>query len=87
MSVELIIDLLGRIGAAVLLIAYGLVSARKLAGDSVSYQLMNLLGSAFLILNSSYYGAFPSVSVNVVWIAIAAISLIRIAARARQTTR
>lgn len=60
-----------------LLIAYGLVSAKKVEGDSLGYQLMNLAGGALLILNSGYYGAYPSVGVNVVWVGVAALTLLR----------
>ncbi len=78
MSYDLLSDIAGWIGAALLLGAYALVSTRKLDGDSVSYQLLNLLGSALLIINSFYYGAYPSVGVNVVWIGIAVFSITRV---------
>jgi hypothetical protein len=78
MSYDLLSDIAGWIGAALLLGAYALVSSKKLEGDSVSYQLLNLLGSALLIINSFYYGAYPSVGVNVVWIGIAVFSIARV---------
>lgn len=77
MRLDLLSDVLGWVGAALLLLAYALVSIKKLEGDSVAYQLLNLLGSAFLIVNSAYYGAYPSVGVNVVWIGIAAFTIFR----------
>lgn len=73
-----LIDILGWSGAAGLLIAYGLVSTKRLQGDSLLYQFLNLAGSALLIVNSFYYGALPSVGVNTIWIAIAIITLWRI---------
>lgn len=79
MSKDLVIDILGWAGVAALLLAYGLVSARRLDGDALAYQGLNLLGSALLILNSFYYGAYPSVGVNLAWIAIAIFTLARIA--------
>lgn len=78
MSYDLLSDIAGWIGAALLLGAYALVSTRKLDGDSVAYQLLNLLGSALMIVNSFYYGAYPSVGVNVVWIGIAVFSITRV---------
>ena len=39
--------------------------------------LVNLAGGALLIANSFYYGAFPSVAVNVVWIGIALFAIYR----------
>ena len=76
MRLDLLSDLLGWLGAALLLVAYGLVSTKKLEGDSIPYQLLNLLGSVFLVVNSAYYGAYPSVGVNVVWIGIAIFAIL-----------
>jgi len=84
MDKNLILDILGWAGVAALLVAYGLVSYRKLDGDSVVYQSLNLLGSALLIANSFYYGAFPSVGVNIVWIAIAIITLSRTMSKSKR---
>lgn len=75
MEHNLLFDILGWAGVALLLVAFGLVSAKRVQGDSLVYQGMNVLGSGLLIINSSYYGAFPSVGVNVAWIIIAAITL------------
>lgn len=75
MNMQLLIDILGWIGAVCLLLAYFLVSRKKLAGDSLNYQLLNLVGGGLLTINSLYYGAFPSVAVNVVWIGIALFTL------------
>jgi hypothetical protein len=77
MNNNTLIDVIGWLGAAALLIAYALVSTRKLEGDTRAYQLLNLAGGAFLIVNSSYYGAYPSVGVNVVWIGIAVYAIAR----------
>ena len=76
MEHNLLIDVAGWLGAVALLSAYGLVSAKKLAGDSIRYQALNLLGGGLLIANSFYYGAFPSVGVNVIWIVIAIVTLV-----------
>jgi hypothetical protein len=76
MEHNLLIDIIGWVGAVALLAAYGLVSAKRLEGNSVRYQLLNLLGGGLLILNSFYYGAYPSVGVNVVWIVIAIVTLL-----------
>ncbi|MCZ6452199.1 MAG: hypothetical protein O6918_15225 [Deltaproteobacteria bacterium] len=72
---SLLIDILGWIGAIGLLAAYVLISAKKVEGDSTSYQLLNLVGSFFLILNTLYYGAYPSSFLNLFWIAVALYAL------------
>ena len=77
MEHSLIVDILGWAGAAMLLSGYGLVSLKKLEGDSVHYQLLNLAGGALLIVNTLYYGSYPSSGVNIVWSLIAILSLSR----------
>ncbi len=63
-------DLAGWIGALVLLLAYGMVSFKKLR-PSGWYQLLNAIGSGLLIVNTVYHRAYPSAFVNIVWILIA----------------
>jgi hypothetical protein len=72
-----LIDIVGWVGAVALLMAYIFVSTRRMEGDSASYQLFNLGGSAFLMVNSFFYGAYPSSVVNIVWISIAVFTLFR----------
>ena len=69
------INVLGWIGAAVLLYAYWLVSTQRTTGNSGMYQGMNLLGAILVLANSMYFGAYPSVGVNAAWIAIGAYAL------------
>ena len=77
MTINTLIDFLGWLGAAALLVAYGMVSSKRLAGDSATYQMLNAAGSGLLIVNSFYYGAFPSVGVNAIWVGIGIFTLAR----------
>jgi hypothetical protein len=77
LNVTVLVDVAGWIGVVTLLAAYALVSTRRLQGDSVAYQSLNVAGSALLILNSFYYGALPSVGVNLAWIGIGLYALAR----------
>lgn len=79
---DLGVDIAGWMGVLALLAAYFLVSTRRLEGDSPLYQALNAVGSLLLIVNSAYYGAFPSVGINVAWIGIALYALGR---KARQS--
>lgn len=53
----------------------------KVTGRSPLYQLMNLVGAAGFVVNGWWHGAIPSASLNVIWMLIGAIALIRIAKR------
>ena len=73
----LLIGILGWIGSAAVLIAYGLISTGRVQGSSLFYHSLNLVGSICLIVNSGYYGAYPSTFVNAVWTLIAVFALVR----------
>jgi len=75
------INLIGWTGSAAVIVAYVLVSVNRLKGDSAVYQLLNLVGGVFLIVNTLYWGAYPSAFVNLVWVGIAIFALTRIARR------
>jgi hypothetical protein len=68
-------DAIGWAGAAALLFAYAMVSAKKVEGDSVAYQSINLSGSLLLAVNTIFYGAYPSSFVNIIWMGIAVFSI------------
>ena len=74
----LFLELAGWLGTAALLLAYALVSTRRLPGDSPRYQALNLVGGALVLVNSFYHGAMPSVAVIVFWIGIAVFALSRV---------
>jgi hypothetical protein len=71
------IEVVGWIGAVLILIAYGLLSAGKLTGRSALYQGMNVVGAAGFVVNSGLNGALPSAALNVIWIGIGVYALIR----------
>jgi hypothetical protein len=71
------IELAGWLGAALLLLAYALVSFRRLRPDSAPYQSLNVVGSCLLVVNTVYNHAYPSAVVNLVWIVIAIVAYLR----------
>jgi len=77
-------DAIGWAGAAFLLVAYAMISSKKLEADSTTYQLLNIVGSVFLVANTIFYRAYPSSFVNVIW---AAIAILSIATRSRLSSR
>ena len=75
---KLLIDIMGWVGSLEVILAYGLNSYQRLKSDSVIFQLLNLTGGAFLIVNTLYYGAYPSTFINIVWVVIAIVALARV---------
>ena len=68
-------DAIGWVGAGFLLVAYAMVSSKKLEADSTAYQLFNIIGSLFLVANTIFYRAYPSSFVNLIWMGIAVFSI------------
>jgi hypothetical protein len=81
------IALLGWLGAGALLAAYALVSARRLAGDGLPFQFLNITGGLALAVNSAYFGAWPSVALNAVWVTVGTASLVLRATRRLRPAR
>ena len=67
---RVLVDVLGWIGAGALLSAYALVSAGRLSGRGLGFQLLNLLGAVGLLVNGVYHGAWPSAGHNTVWLVL-----------------
>jgi hypothetical protein len=76
--VEIAVEIVGWAGAALLLLAYLLLSAGKLTGQSLVYQGMNVVGAAGFVINGWWHGALQSAALNVLWLMIGAFASIRI---------
>ena len=76
--IEIAVEVAGWAGAALILLAYLLVTIGRLTGQSPAFQWMNLLGAAGFIVNGWWHGAIPSASLNVIWMLIAAVALWRL---------
>ena len=67
---DLLINLMGWLGSFLLIAAYYLNSKNRITAQSSSYQIMNVIGSILLAVNTIYYGAYPSSAVNIIWVFI-----------------
>jgi hypothetical protein len=77
MTLKTFIDVSGWTGAILILGSFALLSFGKIQARSPLYQWMNVIGALGLIINSGWNGAWPSVALNVVWMAIAVVALQR----------
>ena len=76
--VQLGVEIAGWAGATLILLAYLLLSAGKLTGQSLVYQGMNIVGATGFVINGWWHGAIPSAALNVLWLLIGAIASWRI---------
>ena len=84
--VEIAVEIAGWGGAVLILLAYLLLSAGRLTGQSLNYQLMNVVGAAGFIINGWWHGALPSAALNVLWLLIGAFASWRIVKRKGSST-
>jgi hypothetical protein len=75
--VSLAAEVAGWAGAGCLLLAYYLVSSRRLAAAGVAYQLLNLAGAGGLTVNAVVHHAWPSAALNLLWAGIGIAALTR----------
>jgi hypothetical protein len=67
----------GWIGGVVLISAYALVSFGKISAQGAAFQYLNLAGSLLLAANSAWHHAWPSTSVNLIWIGVGIAAVLR----------
>lgn len=84
---QLAVEIVGWAGAGLILLAYLLLSAGRLGGQSLAYQAMNVVGAAGFVINGWWHGAIPSATLNVLWLMIGLFASIRILKRRKRTAR
>lgn len=75
--IPILVEIIGWVGALLVLGAYLLVSTGRLPGTSTTFQWMNGLGAAFFVVNTWWHGAMPSMVLNVIWSVVGFWGLLR----------
>lgn len=70
-----VFSLFGWSGMLLVLLAYFFLSVKKLKFNSIIYNLLNAFGGAGLVVSTFVTKSWPSVALNLIWIAIAAFSI------------
>jgi len=73
---NLLVEIAGWIGAALVVMAYFLLTYRKLDRESKIYHGMNLVGAVLVGVNAVINQAYPSAAINAMWGVIAIYGLI-----------
>jgi hypothetical protein len=81
-----LVEIAGWGGAVLILLAYLLLSAGRLTGQSLAYQTMNVVGAAGFVINGWWHGALPSAVLYVLWLLIGAIASWRIIRKSGSST-
>jgi len=75
---EILINILGWVGSFEVLLAFGLNTYQKMDSKSAWYLMLNLTGAIFLIIYSFYYSAYANTFINVIWVLVASLALVRL---------
>ncbi len=71
------IEIMGWIGAVLIVGAYFLNINGRLKSSSPIYIISNLLGGIFFTINTLVHHAYPSMIVNIIWVIIAIGALLK----------
>jgi len=71
------VEIIGWIGAVLIVGAYFLNINGKLKSSSGVYILSNLFGGIFFTINTLVHQAYPSMIVNIIWVFIAIAALLK----------
>ena len=71
------LEIFGWLGATAIITSYCLVSFGKIKANSISYQLLNVLGAIGIVGVSAAKSAWQPAVLNVIWAIIGGIALFR----------
>ncbi len=71
----------GWLGAALILSAYLMVSVETISARGAAFQLLNLLGSAGIVVSAAAKRDWPPLALNLVWSVVALVVLIGLLVR------
>ncbi|HEX9825034.1 MAG TPA: hypothetical protein VGA80_00415 [Flavobacteriaceae bacterium] len=78
MTLYITIEILEWIAMVLVLFAFYLNTRQIISSSSNLFLAMNILSGLFMAINSGYHNAYPSMAANLIWLTIAAASLLKI---------
>ena len=76
-DLKILIEIIGWTAAVMMLSAYLLLTSGRLSSTSRTYQWLNVLSGAGFVANSGWNGAYPSASLNLIWMGIGLYGVLR----------
>ncbi|MDD5750710.1 MAG: hypothetical protein PHU56_03660 [Candidatus Pacebacteria bacterium] len=74
---QIVVQVLGWVGSFLIVLAYFLVSRKKVSGASRKYQLINLFGAIGVGINVLHQHAWPALALEIIWAVIALATLLK----------
>lgn len=76
--IVILLNIVGVTGVIMILTGYFLMQLEKINSRSMPYQLLNLLGSIFILLSLLVSWNLPSFIIEICWLAISSYGIIKI---------
>ncbi len=70
-------DIINTLGVSLILLAFFLLTLKKLAATSNAYNLLNLIGAGLAGYGAFLISAWPFVVLEIIWCAVALYALLR----------
>ena len=70
-------DVVGIVGVGLILLAYALLQAGRIAGDALAYQLMNLFGALAVLVSLLYEFNLSAVLLETAWVLVSLYGIAR----------
>lgn len=74
-------NVIGIIGVVMVLSAYFLLQLGRLRQEALSFSMVNLVGSACILVSLYYTPNIPSVVIEIAWLLISLIGVIKVGAK------
>jgi len=74
---NILIESLGWIASVLIVGSYALNITGKLPAETKWYVWANIIGGSFFVINTYSHQAYPSMVVNIIWVIIAIVMIMR----------
>jgi hypothetical protein len=74
---EWVPDLVGCIGASIVLIAYALLQTKHISADSFNYLILNVIGAVLILISLVYAWNLAAVVMEFAWMIISLVGLFK----------
>ena len=74
---NILIESLGWIASVLIVGSYALNITGRLPAESKWYVWSNIIGGFFFVINTYFHQAYPSMVVNIIWVIIAIVMILR----------
>lgn len=76
-TLDFAFNFVGTFGVAMILVAYWLLQVEKMSSSGITYSMLNLVGSVFMLISLFRFWNLPSVIIEVFWIGISIYGILK----------